>query len=140
MMYDLDKLDELERAATPAPWTEEKLCDGRRYLKHEEDCITISVGIIAKESDCDFLAALRNDYPEMAAELRRLRAEYEQQCNLLLEGTNLLLNSTREVLRADTCIQKLRDENERLRRENKNLRESIDEITLFQCGDIRGSE
>ena len=66
-MIDLDKLDELEAQATPAPLNDAAYSENGHLVFD-----------FAEIEDHVFLIALRNAYPAMSAELRRLRAENER--------------------------------------------------------------
>ena len=66
MIYNLDTLEELERAATPAPWKENEYMD-----IHSEDALLFEWDT-SNENDSELVVALRNTFPTMSAELRRL--------------------------------------------------------------------
>ena len=68
-MIDLDKLERLEKAAFPSPWSRHSLwpvvyCETNRY----------QVGDFDDDPSASFVVALRNAAPALFAELRRLRA------------------------------------------------------------------
>jgi len=78
-MIDLDKLEQLEKAATPGPWV-----SVLRSLCTIKDCRADAYGIVkpTEDGDCIFqdgnaelIAAVRNALPELLAEIRRLRQE-----------------------------------------------------------------
>ena len=74
-MIDLDKLDKLEAQATPGEWTR---CSHEANTGNYCDCGNVNKGDewlfdAYTPKDAAFVVALRNAYPDMAAELRRLR-------------------------------------------------------------------
>ena len=88
-MIDLDKLDKLHEAATPAPIEVEgdivlkREADGTSYHYSDWEVAAFSMIENAKQ-----YVALRNAYPQMAAELRRLRAENARMREALEEIAN----------------------------------------------------
>ncbi len=70
---DIDKLEALERAATPAPWVYD---DGlsRSFPRARPETVGPFGADAARTGDCIFLVELRNAAPALIAELRRLRA------------------------------------------------------------------
>jgi hypothetical protein len=96
---DLDRLDALHKAATPGPW---EVCDyGDFWAVNEVTTISLAnrvfddgsgggeYGPECSEDTRDFIIALRNAYPAMAEELRRLRklvreyAEARDNCRVV---------------------------------------------------------
>ena len=88
---DLDRLDALHRAATPGPWEVTGWEAGSHGHNHDTVCIggpnhrapdyflTGDVRDTPKrKANHDLIAALRNSYKPMAAEIRALRAEVER--------------------------------------------------------------
>ncbi len=73
-MIDLDKLERLEKAAFPSPWSidmepghgfwQTVYCENNRY----------HVGDFDDDPSASFIVALRNAAPALFAEMRRLRA------------------------------------------------------------------
>ena len=73
-MIDLDKLEKLEKAAFPSPWSIDMepnhgfwqvvYCETNRY----------QVGDFDDDPSASFIVALRNAAPALFAEMRRLRA------------------------------------------------------------------
>lgn len=80
--FDLDKLERLEREATPGPWRwadgyKSTYGDAAYTLAGYQDMGILSCdGIFNSPRDCDeeLIVALRNAAPAMIAELRALRA------------------------------------------------------------------
>jgi hypothetical protein len=111
---DIDKLEALERVATPAPW----LCDdGIEQDEHTQHrARRESVGPFgadaARTDDCIFLAELRNTAPALLAEVRRLRAieaaaiglmvPYESRCSQRNQWVCFLPSGQRVLLTIDS--------------------------------------
>ncbi len=68
---DLDRLDALERAATPAPWD-------RASRRDETWCVTSEM---IGDEDAEFVEVLRNAYPELSTRIREL-TEYTHRLEL----------------------------------------------------------
>lgn len=85
---DLDKLEALERAATPGPWfvepTKYTEPDGRQDICHEKEERAVydwpAEGL--EPGDAHFLAEARNAFPELVREVRELRGIAEAAVNL----------------------------------------------------------
>lgn len=75
-MTDIDKLEALERAATPAPWVYDDGIEQDEHTQHRarRESVGPFGADAARTDDCLFLAALRNAAPALFAEVRRLRA------------------------------------------------------------------
>jgi hypothetical protein len=79
MRVDIDKLEALERAATPGPWfvepTKYTEPDGRQDICHETEERAVydwpAEGL--EPGDAHFLAEARNAFPELVREVRELR-------------------------------------------------------------------
>jgi hypothetical protein len=73
---DIDKLEALERAATPAPWVYDDGIEQDEHTQHRARPETVGPfgADAARTDDCIFLAELRNAAPALLAEVRRLRA------------------------------------------------------------------
>jgi hypothetical protein len=73
---DIDKLEALERAATPAPWVYDDGIEQDEHTQHRARPETVGPfgADAARTDDCIFLAVLRNAAPALLAEVRRLRA------------------------------------------------------------------
>lgn len=67
-MYDLDELERLEKAATPAPWEGTK--DFKLVYKEWDHFLWYVLEI---EENINYIVALRNAAPEMIADLRLLK-------------------------------------------------------------------
>lgn len=116
--FDLDELDKLHEAATPAPWyahaTDDEYFMNARYVgtRPSDNCHDDGNGLaagwpdqeppesviaitllqqprLADNNKCDenmlLIAALRNSYPRLAAEIRRLTAENARMRSALEE-------------------------------------------------------
>ena len=74
-MIDLDKLDKLHEAAAPAEW----IAHRSEIIRRDNDTEPwFIIGDLSSDDspgtmNAEFVVALRNSYPAMAAELRRLR-------------------------------------------------------------------
>jgi hypothetical protein len=92
MTVDLDKLEALEKAATPGPWfvepTKYTEPDGRQDICHETEERAVydwpAEGL--EPGDAHFLAELRNAFPDLLSEVRELRgiAESARELNAKL--------------------------------------------------------
>ena len=86
-MVDIDKLEALEKAATPGPW---EVAHGGSYHKGEmvseewfvrrpDDDVAIAADIIdpydskPSKANADFITESRNAFPELVREVRELR-------------------------------------------------------------------
>lgn len=78
---DLDRLDALHAAATPARWSV------KHNAKHEESRVYAGTNqravfdgrlLLGQHEDAELAVALHNAWPAISAELRRLRAENEK--------------------------------------------------------------
>jgi hypothetical protein len=78
-VINIDKLEALERAATPAPWVYDDGIEQDEHTQHRERPETVGPfgADAARADDCIFLVELRNAAPALIAELRRLRSENE---------------------------------------------------------------
>jgi hypothetical protein len=73
--FDLDNLDNLHAAATPGPWIAGD-CDQAGTIQSDcGDIIAHQDSTLADQAELDWIVALHNAYPAMAAEIRRLRAD-----------------------------------------------------------------
>ena len=84
-MIDIDKLEQLEKAATPGPWTYSPIRSGavdvnRGWALRGPDTRRIfwddtgsGASIEGDDADIDFVLTMRNALPELLAEVRRLR-------------------------------------------------------------------
>ena len=87
---DIDKLEALERAATPAPWVYDDgiETDGDTQYRERPEIVGPFGADAARTDDCIFLAELRNAAPALIAEVRRLRA-IEAAARKLTESESL---------------------------------------------------
>lgn len=152
--YDLDKLDELHAAATPEPWEYE---NDTRFLRHgvhigKDEYVSFAYG-----ANGELTATLRNAYPSLSADLRRLREENDRRVSYtreleekikqqyefihklkeaaaLASGLYATLEAENERLHADykyyaAQLSQIAAENMQLRAENDSLRVAdIDKI------------
>ncbi len=77
-MIDIDKLEALEKAATPGPWlakANELLWVGPDSLARHGRIVypTLEDECIFRDGNAEMIAAVRNALPELLAEVRRLR-------------------------------------------------------------------
>ena len=94
-MIDIDKLDKLEKAATPGPWTYRPLTSGtlnvnRGWALRGPDTRRIfwddtgsGASIEGDDADIDLVLTVRSALPELLAEVRRLRADLRTAVDLL---------------------------------------------------------
>lgn len=79
---DLDRLDALNRAATPHPWL---VVWGSKlpHIKAENGAYIVEIGQKQYRNgpDAELIVALRNSYPQIAAELRAFREHVEASHN-----------------------------------------------------------
>ena len=87
-MIDIDKLEALEKAATPGPW----LAKANELLRIGSDSIVRPLCVMSsnneseciyQEEDAEFVATARNALPELLAEVRRLRRIEEMASTLI---------------------------------------------------------
>ena len=98
-MIDIDKLEALDKAATPGPWTYLPIRSGtmsvnRGWALRGPDTRRIfwddtgsGCDIEGDDADIDFVLTLRNALPELLAEVRRLR-KVHLAAKLLLDEPN----------------------------------------------------
>ena len=88
-MVDIDKLEALEKAATPGPWEVEGRGDAWIAAPHPKlGSVPIVVPhVMQVADDLDFIAEARNAFPELVREVRELRgiaeAAREQRAKVL---------------------------------------------------------
>ena len=73
-MIDLDKLERLEKAAFPSPWSIDMEPGHGSWQRVFSERNGYHVGYFDDDPNTSFLVALRNAAPALFAELRRLRA------------------------------------------------------------------
>lgn len=104
-MIDLNKLETLEKAATPIPWGHDE--HELRWIWAFGDTADFICGP-GREADAELLVAVRNALPDLIAELRTLRDRMEWLVHLdTFEGRKL------------HCDDAVMRENERLKDELK---------------------
>ena len=88
----LDKLDELEAKATPEEW----IAHRSEIIRRDNDADPwFVVGILDSDDslgtyDAEFVAPLRNAYPALSAELRRLREAVDERDQLVEKLVNII--------------------------------------------------
>ena len=75
MRVDIDKLEALERAATPGPWEVEGRGDAWIAAPHPKlgSVPVVVPHVMQVAADLDFIAEARNAFPELVREVRELR-------------------------------------------------------------------
>jgi len=103
-MIDLDKLDKLHEAATPAPWHSDVL--GCIWDSDENLLAEISYN---RDDISSYIVSVCNAYPEMSAELRSLR-----------KNVQFIWNDNEAY-----------KEVQRLKAENAQLKERIQQLEIY---------